>query len=471
MTNSSPPASALDRLLRLFSDVRAGEGSQALLLALNIFMVLTAYYVLKPIREALILGEWSAEVKSYLAAAMVVILVPVVHVYGRLADRFPRKRLINLVTFFFVACLVVFFLLGRAGVPLAIPFFIWVGIFSGVIIAQFWSFANDLYTNDEGERLFPIIGFGMSLGAVLGSGLTKTLVAPLGINLLMLIGAGLLLLSLVITNYVDQMQRIRTESHLAPSATTAEMPAATGQFRAATGEFKALTEEQALGSGSGEGAFALVFKTRYLLLIALMILLTNWVNTTGEYILGGTVARAAEAAVSSGTAGGLSEGQYIAGFYSDFFLVVNIVGLLAQLFLVSRIIRYAGVQVGILILPVTAMLGYGVLAFYPILAAGRVAKTLENATDYSLQNTVKNALWLPTTREQKYKAKQVVDAFFHRAGDVLSAALVFVGTTYFALKSGGFAVVNIALVLIWIAVAVAIGRRYTSLTETGQPPT
>ncbi len=471
MTNSSPPASALDRLLRLFSDVRVGEGAQALLLALNIFMVLTAYYVLKPIREALILGEWSAEVKSYLAAAMVVILVPVVHVYGRLADRFPRKRLINLVTFFFVACLVVFFLLGRAGVPLAIPFFIWVGIFSGVIIAQFWSFANDLYTNDEGERLFPIIGFGMSLGAVLGSGLTKTLVAPLGINLLMLIGAGLLLLSLVITNYVDQMQRIRTESHLAPSATTAEMPAATGQFRAATGEFKALTEEQALGSGSGEGAFALVFKTRYLLLMALMILLTNWVNTTGEYILGGTVARAAEAAVSSGTAGGLSEGQYIAGFYSDFFLVVNIVGLLAQLFLVSRIIRYAGVQVGILILPVTAMLGYGVLAFYPILAAVRVAKTLENATDYSLQNTVKNALWLPTTREQKYKAKQVVDAFFHRAGDVLSAALVFVGTTYFALKSGGFAVVNIALVLIWIAVAVAIGRRYTSLTETGQPPT
>ena len=471
MTNSSPPASALDRLLRLFSDVRTGEGAQALLLALNIFMVLTAYYVLKPIREALILGEWSAEVKSYLAAAMVVILVPVVHVYGRLADRFPRKRLINLVTFFFVACLVVFFLLGRAGVPLAIPFFIWVGIFSGVIIAQFWSFANDLYTNDEGERLFPIIGFGMSLGAVLGSGLTKTLVAPLGINLLMLIGAGLLLLSLVITNYVDQMQRIRTESHLAPSATTAEMPAATGQFRAVTGEFKALTEEQALGSGSGEGAFALVFKTRYLLLIALMILLTNWVNTTGEYILGGTVARAAEAAVSSGTAGGLSEGQYIAGFYSDFFLVVNIVGLLAQLFLVSRIIRYAGVRVGILILPVTAMLGYGVLAFYPILAAVRVAKTLENATDYSLQNTVKNALWLPTTREQKYKAKQVVDAFFHRAGDVLSAALVFVGTTYFALKSGGFAVVNIALVLIWIAVAVAIGRRYTSLTETGQPPT
>ncbi len=468
--NDQQGGSRLDRFMRLFSDVRAGEGAQALLLALNIFMVLTAYYVFKPIREALILGEWSAEVKSYLAAAMVVILVPVVQLYGRLADRFPRMRLINVVTFFFVACLVVFFLLGRAGVPLAIPFFIWVGIFSGVIIAQFWSFANDLYTNDEGERLFPIIGFGMSLGGVLGAGLTKTLVDPLGVNLLMLIGAGFLLLSLVITNYVDRIQRVRTESHLPPSATTAEMPAATGQFRVVTGEFKALTKEQALGSGSGEGAFAMVFKTRYLLLLALMLLLTNWVNTTGEYILGSTVSSAAEAAVASGASGGLSEGQYIARFYSDFLLVVNIVALLTQLFLVSRIIKYAGVRVGILILPLTAMLGYGVLAFYPVLAAVRVTKSLETATDYSLQNTVKNTLWLPTTREQKYKAKQVVDAFFHRAGDVLSAALVFVGTTYFALRPGGFAVVNIALVLIWIAVAIAIGRIYTHLTKTGQPP-
>jgi AAA family ATP:ADP antiporter len=117
------------------------------------------------------------------------------------------------------------------------------------------------------------------------------------------------------------------------------------------------------------------------------------------------------------------------------------------------------------------MLGYGVLAFYPILSAVRATKTIENATDYSLQNTVKNALWLPTTREQKYKAKQVVDSFFHRAGDVCSAAVVFVGTTYFALAPRGFAVVNILLVVFWIAVAVAIGRAYTYLTETGQPPT
>ena len=463
--------SIIDRFLRLFSDVRAGEGAQALLLALNIFMVLTAYSVIKPIREALILGEWSAETKSYLAAAMVVILVPVVQLYGRLADRFPRMRLINAVTLFFVACLVVFFLLGQAGVPLAIPFFIWVGIFSGVIIAQFWSFANDVYTSDEGERLFPIVGFGASLGAVLGVGLTLTLVEDLGVYQLMALGAGILILSLVITNYVDRRQRKRTESPLPVAQTTAEMPAATGQFRAVTGEFKALTAEQAEASGSGQGAFTLVFKTRYLLLVAMMILLTNWVNTTGEYILGSTVVNAADAAVASGAAGGLDEGQYIARFYAGFGLFVNILGLLIQLFLVSRIIKYAGVRIAILVLPLTALVGYAVLALYPLLKVIQVAKTIENATDYSLQNTVKNVLWLPTTREQKYKAKQVVDAFFHRAGDVLSAALVFVGTTYLALKPSGFAIVNIALVLIWIAVAIAIGRTYTYLTETGQPPT
>lgn len=468
--NDKQRGSRLDRFLRLFSDVRAGEGTQALLLALNIFMVLTAYSIMKPIREGLILSEWSAETKSYIAAAMVIILVPVVQLYGKLADRFPRMRLINTVTLFFVACLVAFFFLGQAGVPLAIPFFIWVGIFSGVVIAQFFSFANDVYTSDEGERLFPIVVFGATLGGVLGVYLTRILVQYLGVYQLMALPASILALSLIITNYVDQRQRKRTEHDLPIGQTTAEMPAATGQFRAVTGEFKALTADQAEASGSGQGAFALVFKTRYLLLLAMLILLTNWVNTTGEYILSSTVENAVAALVASGEAGGLDEVQYITRFYANFHLFVNVLALLIQLFLVSRIIKYAGIKIAILVLPLTALFGYAVLALYPVLRVIQVAKTLENATDYSLQNTVKNALWLPTTREQKYKAKQVVDAFFHRAGDVLSAGLVFVGTTYFALRPGGFAVVNIALVLIWIAVAIAIGRIYTHLTKTGQPP-
>jgi AAA family ATP:ADP antiporter len=201
-----------------------------------------------------------------------------------------------------------------------------------------------------------------------------------------------------------------------------------------------------------------VLKSRYLLLIALLMLVLNWVNTTGEYILGRTVAHAAAEAVAAGRSGGLDEKAFIGRFYSDFFFVVNAVGLALQLFVVSRILKYAGVRLAILALPVIALVGYGALAFLPILSVVRWAKTAENATDYSLQNTVRNVLFLPTTREEKYKAKQAIDGFFVRAGDMLSAGLVFVGTTYLHLGARQFALVNLGLAALWLVLALMVGR-------------
>jgi AAA family ATP:ADP antiporter len=206
------------------------------------------------------------------------------------------------------------------------------------------------------------------------------------------------------------------------------------------------------------------------LLIAILMLLLNWVNTTGEYILGSVVEDSADAAVASGAAGGLTVADYIGKFYSDFFAVVNLAGLLIQLFLVSRIVKLIGVSGALLVLPIIALGAYTLLAFYPVLAVVRWAKTAENSTDYSLNNTVRNMLFLPTTREQKYKAKQAIDSFFWRTGDVLSALLVFVGTTFLAWQASNFAVFNIGLVVIWLAVAVAIGRRYNVLVREGRPP-
>ncbi|HMB70164.1 MAG TPA: Npt1/Npt2 family nucleotide transporter, partial [bacterium] len=211
------------------------------------------------------------------------------------------------------------------------------------------------------------------------------------------------------------------------------------------------------------GAFRLVMKHRYLLLIALLMMFLNWVNTTGEYILGRVVSGTAAEAVANGTAGGLSEGDFIGKFYADFFFVVNIAGVVLQLFFVSRILKYLGVRVALLFLPVIAMGGYLLLAFYPVLAVVRWAKTAENSTDYSLQNTVRQVLFLPTTREQKYKAKQAIDTFFVRAGDLLSAGLVFVGTTFLSFGTTQFALVNVVLVLVWIVIAVAIGRENAKL--------
>ena len=152
MTVKAADRSALERFLGLFTDVRSGEGPTALLLALNVFLILMAYYVLKPVREALILGEGSAELKRYMSAGQVVLLAFVVPYYGRLVAQFPRMRLINVVTGFFIGCLLLFYALAQFNVPLAIVFFLWIGIFNLMIVAQFWSFANDVYTKEEGLR-------------------------------------------------------------------------------------------------------------------------------------------------------------------------------------------------------------------------------------------------------------------------------------------------------------------------------
>jgi AAA family ATP:ADP antiporter len=452
----------LDRSLRLFADVRAGEGGTALLLGLNVFLLLASYYFIKPVREALILSGAGAEVKSYAAAGQALLLLILVPTYGLLADRLPRRGLLNAVTAFFIACLIGFYALTRAGVQVGVPFFLWVGIFNLMIIAQFWSFANDLYTKEQGERLFALVAFGGSAGAVLASVFASKLIPLVGVPQLLLVAAGLLLAGGLVSNVVDARERARQETHLPVHLSTAEIPAATGEYQVQMVEdVKKLTVSlPGTGPVGRKGTFRLVFEDRYLLLVAFLALVLNWVNSTGEYILGRTVEGAAQAAVAAGTARGLSVPEYIGEFYSDFFFAVNLVGLTVQLFLVSRLLKYFGVRVAVMVLPVIALFGYAILAFVPILSLVRVVKVAENATDYSVQNTVRNVLFLPTSRDQKYKAKQAIDSFFVRGGDVLSALLVFVGTTTFGLAANGFARINLVLAAVWLLIALAIGREY-----------
>jgi AAA family ATP:ADP antiporter len=437
--------SPIDRLLRIFADVKAGEGTTAVLLALNIFLILMAYYVLKPVREALILGEGSAELKTYMSAVQVGVLAIVVPYYGRLVGRMNRRRLINVVTAFFVACLGVFFLLGKSGVPLGIVFFLWIGIFNLMIVAQFWSFANDVYTMDQGERLFAIVGFGASLGAVFGSRFADRFIHALGVYELMLVGAALLVIEVLLTNYIDRREAGRSVGRERPKASAKAAPAP-----------------------GKHSAFAMVFKTRYLLLMAFMLLFLNTVNTTGEYILGSIVRDAAIQQV--GSADTAKVGAVIGAFYATYFTYVNILGLVLQLFVVSRVVKYLGVPIGLIIGPIISLTAYGIIAFIPILRAVLVSKIAENSTDYSLNNTIRNMLFLPCTREQKYSAKQAIDSFFVRMGDVTSAGLVFVGTSILSLRPGGFAVINAVLVVVWLVLAWRIGRQYKELTISGHAP-
>ena len=172
----------------------------------------------------------------------------------------------------------------------------------------------------------------------------------------------------------------------------------------------------------------------------------------------------AQAMLGRGEAGSLEEAQaaardkllrgarsaLIGEFYGSFFFWVNLVGVLTQMFLVSRIFKYLGVRVALFILPVIAFGGYSAIALIGGLAVLRVAKTAENSTDYSLQNTVKQALFLPTSREAKYKAKAAIDTFFVRFGDTASAGIVALGLHVVQIGAREFAWFNLGLVLVWI---------------------
>ena len=474
---------ALDRLLRPFTDVRAGEAVTALLLALAVFLYMSSTNVAKVLREPLILAGGGtaltgAQLKSYTNAAAAVLLLLVVPLYGRLASRVPRRRLMNIVTPVFVACFAGFYVLSTLGLPVGIPFFAFLAVFNVMIVAQFWGFANDVYTEEEGKRLFPVVGIGASAGAVAGAVLAGRLAAlRVDLSLLFLVAAGLLVLATVVTNVVDSRERQREEVTSPDGLTSGLLPAATAQYRSPTGEYRVVGDAYREASGmhrtvsrdqpppepapeSRTGAFTLVFRNPYLLLIALLVLLLNWVNTTGGNILDDTVARRA-AAAAAGSAE--TEQALIATFYGGFIATTNVVALVAQLFLVSRIIKYLGVRGGLIVLPLIALGGYVTMLLVPLLAAVRWAKILENATDYSLNNTVRHALFLPTTREEKYSAKQVTDAFGQRAGDVMSALTVFVATGLLGLAAARLAWVNLVLIVVWLVIAVLIGRRYNRL--------
>jgi AAA family ATP:ADP antiporter len=437
----------LDRLLRLFADVRSGEGLSALLLTFNLFFLLTAYLIIKTVREALILSEGGAEIKSYAAAGQALLLLLIVPTYGYLASKVNRIKLINGTILFFISNLIVFYLLSQLRVPLGVVFFLWVGIFNIFMIAQVWSFANDIYTEDQGKRLFAIVAFGGSLGAIVGPKVASALFEPFGPYLLMLVTATLLGICMIFPNIVHRVESAAGRSK--KQASDAAKPLARG------------------------GAFKLLIGKPYLLLIACLMIILNVVNSNGEFLLGKTVTQEAQRVASSvpsaGTAAPFTPEQkskkardFIARFYADFFFTVNLIGALAQLFLVSRIMKFFGVPGSLFFLPVIALTGYSIVSLIPTLAFIQAAKTLENSTDYSLQQTARHALFLPTSREEKYKAKAAIDTFFVRAGDVLSTGLVFL-SVQLSLTVQALSLINVVLSVLWLLLVFAIGRSYRAL--------
>ena len=468
----------LYRFLRLFADIREGEAPKALLLALNIFLLLLAYYILKPLREALLLLDQKAPViKSCLSGAQAVLFVFVIKAFSRLASRVPRHILITWTTSFFISNLVIFYFLklgGMAVKPMGIMFFIWIGIFNYFVIAQFWGFANDLYSDEVGKRTFPLVALGATLGGLVATlPMMKRLRDILGKNWeykLMLIAGTVLFLCILLAWYVHRRDVRKTREDQEKGLAGAEE--------------KARVQERPLKAGGG---FRLIFKSRYLLLIALMIGLYNFVNATGEYIftavtvkanISATPAKAREAVPSespqtAGKPAAPAEGmeKSIHNAFMDYQFLTNLIALCIQVFLVSRIFKWVGIGGALLFLPLIALGGYALVSLGAVFVLVRWVKALENGTDYSLQNTTKAALFLVTPREEKYKAKAAIDTFFVRGGDTISALAVLAGTQLLGLKIERYALLNVVAVVVLLVICLRIIKAYKTrkAEEAGKP--
>lgn len=428
-----PPApvgrpSVFDRLLRPFTEVRSGEGAPAALMLTSLFLLLVGYYVLKTVREPLILERGGAEIASYSSAGQAIVLVGFIPLFGWLASRVNRLKLVVGTIAFFIVCIELFYLAVASGVPyVGVAFYIWLGIFNNATIALFWSFANDVYSREAGERLFPMIAIGATAGSPLGALIAGRLFdAGVKGHQMFHITAVLLLVHLALYIVVD-----RRQLHVAGPARVEPPPL------------------------PGPNGFALTFRSPYIRLIALLLVVLNLVNSNGEYLVRRYVTEAA--------AGVADKSAFIGSFYGQYQFWVAVGAMLLQVLVVSRIVKYIGIA-GVILIPAFLSLGnYGLAAMGAGFAIFRWTKTAENASDYSIMNTAKQMLWLPTSRAEKYKAKQAVDTFFVRVGDVVSAAAVFAAVTMLGLGVRGFGILNTVFVAVWLAVAFQLLRQHRRL--------
>jgi ATP:ADP antiporter, AAA family len=430
------PRSLLERFLNVFAPVKRGEAVSALLLLLNVFVLLTCYYVLKVLREPLILlGGGGAELKAYASAGQSVLLLAVVPAFGYLASRVNRIQLLTIVQLIFVGCLVAFAVLAQMEAPIGLAFYLWLGIFNMMVVSNFWAFANDLYSPEQGKRLFPMIGLGGSIGAIVGAQIPSWLEGT-DLMVLFLLGAAGLVVSTVLYRVVDARERHDSDPD---------------------GLVKLLKPEARHPVGR-DGGFRLVIGDRYLRLMALMVVIFTITNSTGEYVVGKLVKQASESVADPGA--------YISGFYSDYYSLVNLASALLQGFVVSRILGKLGIRRALWIMPVIVVLGWSSFLAISTLVMIRMVKIAENSIDYSLHNTLRQALYLPTSRESKYKAKAAIDTFFVRIGDVIAGiGLVYLFIEVLELDVSVFAWVNAALALVWIFLIIRIGRLHDQRTE------
>ena len=396
------------------------------------FTLLAGYYVLRPLRDQMGIAGGVRNLPWLFTATFVVLLV-LQPVYGALVARLPRSRFIPIVYHFFVMNIVLFWLmlmLGLHTVVVARVFFVWVSVFNLFAVTVFWSFMADLFTSEQGKRLFGFIGAGGTAGALLGPLITIVLSIPLGpVNLL--IAAAIFLEAAIFCVY-----RLERASRLPPreNAMPATVPSAA---------------DNRLG-GSAFAALAEVARSPYLLGIAAWVSLLSF---------GGTFLYYEQANI---VAANIPDRSSQTRLFASIDLAVSILTLATQAFATGKLIARFGVGRAAAALPALYVGGFAILALMPGVAVVLVLQVLQRTMNFAIANPARQVFFTVVNREEKYKAKNLIDVVVFRGSDALYG-WVFDSLQAIGLKLGIIALCAIPVALGWTLLSAALGRTHERL--------
>ncbi len=398
------------------------------------FCLLCAYYILRPLREEMGIAGGVDQLPWVFTGTFLAMLAAV-PLFGAVTSRLPRRRFLPLVYYFFIANILIFHALfqfeaGSAGTARA--FFIWVSVFNLFVVSVFWSFMVDLFTSEQGKRLFGFIAAGGSLGAVTGPAATALLAAPLGPVNLLLVSAGFLALAILC------IRRLNARAARDPRGRAAVVSGG-----------KPPGPEAALGGGMLAGV-PLVLCSPYLLAIALFILLFTTLSTFLYFEQAHIVAAA------------YSDPAQRTALFATVDLAVNVLTVLIQALLTGRLLPRLGVAAGLAALPLFSAIGFAALAAAPVLTVLIVFQVLRRAGDYAVTRPAREVLFTVVDRESKYKAKNFIDTVVYRGGDAV-AGWAFAGLKGLGLGLTAIAWLAVPIALLWGAVAWWLGRRQEAL--------
>jgi len=425
-------------------EVRQGEGPALGWASAYFFLLLASYYVIRPLRDEFgVRGSESA--LSWLFVGTLAGTAALNPLFGALVSRLTRRVFVPVVYRVLLGSLVLFWALLRFGpeawrLPVAQTFFVWASVFNLFAVSVFWGFLSDLFRPEQGRRLFGFIAVGGTLGAVAGAALTAALAAPLGPTNLILVAA------LLLEGAVACVRGLVRHFHVDD----------TSRGRDAAGP-----EPEGVPPGSGAlSGLAIVSRSGYLLAISLFLLFFT-VSSTFLYFEQARIVKATFADSALRTA-----------FFARIDLWVNLLAAATQLFLSGRVVRALGVGGTLVALPVVTALGFVALAVSPTAGVLAFVMVTRRAGNFALFRPAREVLFTVLPREEKYAAKNFVDTFVYRFGDVVGA---FADRGLRALGAMGATLAGLFLpvALAWALLSAWLGRRQGKLAaarESGGSP-